>query len=127
MFQNSRRHIAHFDLDAFFISVECLKDSRLKGKPLIVGGSGDRGVVASCSYEARRFGIHSAMPVKLARRLCPEAIIIRGDMESYAKHSGIVTEIIRLQNLQTATPSQATAAQIAALYDKLGFTSMPGK
>jgi DNA polymerase-4 len=89
------RHIAHFDLDAFFVSVECLKDSRLKGKPLLVGGSGDRGVVASCSYEARRFGIHSAMPMKLARRLCPEAIILRGDMESYAKYSRLVTEIIR--------------------------------
>jgi DNA polymerase-4 len=89
------RHIAHFDLDAFFVSVECLKNSRLKGKPLLVGGSGDRGVVAACSYEARRFGIHSAMPMKLARRLCPEAIIIRGDMESYAKYSRLVTEIMQ--------------------------------
>jgi DNA polymerase IV len=89
------RHIAHFDLDAFFVSVECLKDSRLKGKPLLVGGSGDRGVVASCSYEARRFGIHSAMPMRLARRLCPEAIVLHGDMESYAKYSRLVTEIIR--------------------------------
>ncbi len=71
----------------FFVSVECLKNSRLKGKPLIVGGSGDRGVVAACSYEARKFGIHSAMPMKLARRLCPEAIVLRGDMESYAKYS----------------------------------------
>lgn len=88
-------HIAHFDLDAFFVSVECLKDPRLKGKPLLVGGSGDRGVVATCSYEARRFGIHSAMPMRLARRLCPEAIIIRGDMESYSKYSHIVTEIIQ--------------------------------
>lgn len=95
MFQNSRRHIAHFDLDAFFVSVECLKNSRLKGKPLLVGGAGDRGVVAACSYEARRFGIHSAMPMKLARRLCPEAIVIRGDMESYSKHSHIVTDIIQ--------------------------------
>jgi len=90
-----RRHIAHFDLDAFFVSVECLKNSKLKGKPLLVGGSGDRGVVAACSYEARRFGIHSAMPVKLARRLCPEAIIIRGDMESYSKYSRLVTEIMQ--------------------------------
>ncbi len=91
----SRRHIAHFDLDAFFVSVECLKNSRLKGKPLLVGGPGDRGVVASCSYEARKFGIHSAMPMRLARRLCPEAIIIRGDMESYSKYSRLVTEIIQ--------------------------------
>lgn len=95
MFLNNHRHIAHFDLDAFFVSVECLKNSRLKGKPLLVGGAGDRGVVAACSYEARRFGIHSAMPMKLARRLCPEAIVIRGDMESYSKHSHIVTDIIQ--------------------------------
>jgi DNA polymerase-4 len=95
----SKRHIAHFDLDAFYVSVECLKNARLKGKPLIVGGSGDRGVVASCSYEARRFGIHSAMPIRLARRLCPEAIIIRGDMESYSKYSRLVTEI-----MQDSTP-----------------------
>jgi DNA polymerase-4 len=95
MLIDEQRHIAHFDLDAFFVSVECLKDSRLKGKPLIVGGSGDRGVVAACSYEARRFGIHSAMPVKLARRLCPEALVIRGDMESYSKYSRLVTDVIR--------------------------------
>ena len=94
MFSHEQRNIAHFDLDAFFVSVECLKNSRLKGKPLLVGGSGDRGVVAACSYEARRFGIQSAMPMKLARRLCPEAVVIRGDMENYAKHSRIVTDII---------------------------------
>ncbi|HLZ86686.1 MAG TPA: DNA polymerase IV [Puia sp.] len=90
-----QRHIAHFDLDAFFVSVECLKNSSLKGKPLLVGGAGDRGVVAACSYEARKFGIHSAMPMKLARRLCPEAIIIRGDMESYSKYSRLITEIMQ--------------------------------
>jgi DNA polymerase-4 len=95
MILSAHRHIAHFDLDAFFVSVECLKDSRLKGKPLIVGGSGDRGVVTSCSYEARKFGVHSAMPIGLARRLCPEALVIRGDFESYAKYSGIVTGIMR--------------------------------
>ena len=95
MFLNPHRHIAHFDLDAFFVSVECLKDSRLKGRPLIVGGSGDRGVVAACSYEARKFGIHSAMPIRLARRLCPEALIIKGDMESYAKYSRLVTHILQ--------------------------------
>ncbi len=95
MILSEQRHIAHFDLDAFFVSVECLKDARLKGKPLLVGGSGDRGVVAACSYEARKSGIHSAMPMKLARHLCPEAIIIRGDMESYAKYSRMVTEIMQ--------------------------------
>jgi DNA polymerase-4 len=95
MITYDKRHIAHFDLDAFFVSVECLKNSRLKGKPLLVGGAADRGVVAACSYEARRFGIHSAMPMRLARRLCPEAIVIRGDMESYSKHSRIVTDIIQ--------------------------------
>ncbi|MEX1189814.1 MAG: DNA polymerase IV, partial [Bacteroidia bacterium] len=77
----AERSIVHMDLDSFFVSVECLRDSRLLGKPLIIGGGSDRGVVASCSYEARRFGIHSAMPMKLARRLCPDALIIGGDME----------------------------------------------
>ncbi|WEK37910.1 MAG: DNA polymerase IV [Candidatus Pseudobacter hemicellulosilyticus] len=95
MLLSNERHIAHLDLDAFFVSVECLKDSRLKGKPLIVGGSSDRGVVAACSYEARHFGIHSAMPMKLAKRLCPHAIILQGDMESYSKYSRLVTDIVR--------------------------------
>ncbi|MBC7830209.1 MAG: DNA polymerase IV [Chitinophagaceae bacterium] len=95
MFLSNERHIAHLDLDAFFVSVECLKDSRLKGKPLIVGGNGDRGVVTSCSYEARKFGVHSAMPAKLAKRLCPEAIFLKGDFESYSKYSKLVTDIIQ--------------------------------
>jgi DNA polymerase-4 len=89
------RHVVHLDLDSFFVSVECLTDSRLKGKPLIVGGSGDRGVVASCSYEARSFGVRSAMPVKLAKQLCPHAITIRGDHEKYSRYSHLVTDIIR--------------------------------
>jgi len=91
----TNRHIAHFDLDSFFVSVECLRNSQLKGKPLIVGGSGDRGVVTCCSYEARKFGIHSAMPMKIARRLCPQAIVIRGDFEMYSNYSKLVTDIIR--------------------------------
>ena len=95
MFLSNTRHIAHFDLDAFFVSVECVKNSQLKGKPLIVGGTGDRGVVAACSYEARKFGIHSAMPIKIARRLCPHAIIVRGDMEAYSRYSKLVTDIIK--------------------------------
>jgi DNA polymerase-4 len=89
------RHIAHLDLDSFFVSVEELRNSKLKGKPVLIGGSGDRGVVASCSYEARKFGIHSAMPMKAARRLCPHATIIRGDMEAYSNYSRIVTDIIK--------------------------------
>jgi DNA polymerase IV len=94
MFYNVRT-IAHYDLDAFYVNVECLKDSRLKGKPLLIGGKSDRAVVAACSYEARRFGIRSAMPMKLARRLCPQATVMSGDMESYSKYSRIVTDIIR--------------------------------
>jgi DNA polymerase-4 len=89
------RHIAHFDLDSFFVSVEQLKNPKLKNKPLIVGGTGDRGVVAACSYEARKFGIHSAMPIRLARRLCPEALFIRGDYEAYGRFSTLVTEVIK--------------------------------
>lgn len=91
------RHIAHIDLDTFFVSVERLNNSKLIGKPVLVGGSGDRGVVASCSYEARQFGIHSAMPMKMARQLCPEAVIVRGDMEGYSRYSDIVTQIISEQ------------------------------
>ena len=88
------RAILHLDLDAFFVSVECLRNSALRGKPLIVGGSSGRGVVASCSYEARKFGVRSAMPIRMALRLCPDAQVLRGDMEAYSKHSHMVTEII---------------------------------
>lgn len=90
----SDRHIIHFDLDTFFVSVERLRNSSLIGKPILIGGSSDRGVVASCSYEARKYGIHSAMPMKLARQLCPEAILVKGDMDAYSKYSNMVTEII---------------------------------
>ena len=72
------RHIVHMDLDTFFVSVERLVNSKLEGKPVIIGGMSDRGVVSSCSYEARQFGVHSAMPMKMARSLCSEAIVIRG-------------------------------------------------
>ncbi len=83
------------DLDTFFVSCERLLDSRLIGKPVLIGGVTDRGVVASCSYEARKFGVHSAMPMKLARELCPEAIIIRGNTANYTSKSNEVTEIIK--------------------------------
>jgi DNA polymerase IV len=88
------RAILHMDLDSFFVSVECLKNSTFKGKPLIIGGKSNRGVVASCSYEARRFGVHSAMPMKMALRLCPQAIVLKGDMDSYSKYSRLVTDVI---------------------------------
>jgi DNA polymerase IV len=88
------RHILHMDLDTFFVSVERLQNSKLNGLPVIIGGMGDRGVVAGCSYEARRFGVHSAMPMKMARQLCSDAVYIRGDMEQYSKYSNIVTDII---------------------------------
>lgn len=88
------RHIVHCDLDTFFVSVERLLNSELAGKPILIGGSSDRGVVASCSYEARKFGVHSAMPMRLARQLCPEAILVRGDMDQYSKYSAMVTEVI---------------------------------
>jgi DNA polymerase IV len=93
-FINSKRNIVHFDLDSFFVSVECLKNSKLRGKPLAVGGSSDRGVIASCSYEARKYGVQSAMPVKLAKRLCPDLLIIKGDSDSYSKYSRLVTDVI---------------------------------
>ena len=88
------RNIIHMDLDAFFVSVECKLNPKLKGRPLIVGGSSRRGVVAACSYEARHFGVHSAMPMYLAMQLCPDATVISGDMEAYSQHSHMVTEII---------------------------------
>jgi len=91
---SSPRNIVHLDLDTFFVSVERLVNTELEGKPVIIGGMSDRGVVASCSYEARKFGVHSAMPMKMARVLCRDAIFIRGDMELYSNYSHTVTEII---------------------------------
>ena len=92
---NHNRSIVHMDLDTFFVSCERLLDSRLDGKPVLIGGTSDRGVVASCSYEARKFGIHSAMPMRLAKQLCPEAVILRGNSGVYTKFSESVTEVIK--------------------------------
>ena len=85
----------HIDLDTFFVSVERLKNSQLAGKPVLVGGTSDRGVVASCSYEARKFGVHSGMAMRIARRICPEAVLVKGDHEEYSKCSKLVTDIIK--------------------------------
>ena len=89
------RNIIHLDLDTFFVSVERLINPKLIGKPVLVGGTGDRGVVASCSYEARKFGVRSAMPMKAALRLCSDAIVVRGDYEAYSKYSHLVTDVIQ--------------------------------
>jgi DNA polymerase-4 len=89
------RTILHCDLDTFFVSVERKHDSRLLNKPVLVGGTGDRGVVAACSYETRPYGVHSGMPMKMARMLCPEATVIRGEAGIYSKESKVITEIIR--------------------------------
>lgn len=90
----SRRTIAHLDLDSFYVSVERRKNPALLGKPVAVGGSSERGVIASCSYEARRYGVHSAMSSRLAKKICPELLIVKGDMESYSSVSREITEII---------------------------------
>lgn len=89
------KHIIHMDQDAFFVSVEVRKDPSLIGKPVIIGGNADRGVVASCSYEARKFGVHSAMPSRMAKLLCPHAIFVRGNMDEYSKASLEITDILR--------------------------------
>jgi DNA polymerase-4 len=88
------RSVVHLDLDTFFVSVERLVNCNLKNKPVIIGGMSDRGVVASCSYEARTYGVHSAMPMKMARMLCADAIFVRGDMELYSRYSHTVSNII---------------------------------
>jgi len=89
--------ILHLDLDTFYVSVERIINTELKNKPLLVGGTSDRGVVAACSYETRGFGIHSGMPMKMAKELCPEATVIRGNAGTYSKYSDVVTEIIKEQ------------------------------
>ena len=89
------RSIVHMDLDTFFVSCERLIDSRLNNRPVLIGGTSDRGVVASCSYEARKYGVHSAMPMRMAKQLCPEAIVLRGNSGIYTKYSKLVTDVIK--------------------------------
>lgn len=89
------RNILHMDLDTFFVSVERLEDSRLNNKAVLVGGTGSRGVVSAASYEARKYGAHSGMPMRMAQQLCPEAIVIRGNASTYGKYSKLVTDILK--------------------------------
>lgn len=95
MLLSNDRHITHMDLDTFYVSVEYLRNSKLRGKPILIGGMSDRGVVASCSYEARKFGIHSGMPMRAAKHLCSHAVVIKSDFEAYSKYSKLVTEVIK--------------------------------
>ncbi len=91
---DQKSYIVHFDLDSFFVAVEILQNPALKGQAVIVGGSANRGVVSTCSYEARKYGVHSAMPMQRAMRLCPHAVVLRGNHEKYGYYSNLVTEII---------------------------------
>lgn len=95
MIVTGNRHITHMDLDTFYVSVECLRNSKLIGKPVLIGGMSNRAVVASCSYEARTFGIHSGMPMHAAKRLCSHAVIVKSDFEAYTKYSKLVTDIVK--------------------------------
>jgi DNA polymerase IV len=90
--------VLHLDMDAFFVAVECLKNSSLLGKALIIGGTSGRGVVSTCSYEARKLGVRSAMPMRQALQLCPDALVLRGDMESYSKYSNLVREVVEAES-----------------------------
>lgn len=93
----NNKSILHLDLDTFFVSVERLINTELMHKPLLVGGLGDRGVVAACSYETRKYGVHSGMSMKVARHLCPEATVIKGNASTYTKYSHLITEIIKAE------------------------------
>ncbi len=88
------RQIVHIDIDAFYVSCTLLKMPELAGKPVIIGGTSNRGVVTSASYEARKYGVQSAMPTRLALQRCPDAIVLKGDFDLFTEYSNMVNEIV---------------------------------
>ena len=118
-----RLHIIHVDLDAFFAAVEQRDRPELRGKPVIVGGDPDgRGVVSTCSYEARKFGVHSAMPAAQARKLCPEGIFLRPRFEAYETASGQIREIF-LSHSDLVEPQSLDEAYLDVTVNKSGNPS----
>src|ERR1700746_2315429 len=114
--------IFHVDMDAFFVSVEELSDPSLKGKAVVVGGQRDeRGVVSAASYEARKFGVHSAMPLRTAAKLCPHAIFVDGNPERYRECSAQVYEV-----LNTFSPLVEMASIDEAYLDMTGTDRLHG-
>jgi DNA polymerase-4 len=138
---SERRVIAHVDLDAFYASVELGRQPELRGKPVVVSGSGPRAVVTTASYEARRFGVHSAMPTARALRLCPQAVLIPPDFAAYREVSRRVWDIVRaeiavveqlgldeayldLSDLEAPLP--AIRALVARIHEATGLTASVG-
>ena len=112
----------HIDLDAFFVSVEVVLNPELKGKPVVVGGRPDaRGVISAASYEARAYGLHSAMPLKTASRLCPQAIFIEGNFQRYREASKKFMAI-----LADFSPFVEPMSLDEAFLDVTGFESLHG-
>jgi len=135
------RCIAHLDIDAFYASVELLRRPELRGLPVIVSGSGPRAVVTTASYEARKFGIGSAMPTSRARRLCPEAVLVPPDFTAYREASGVVMGLVRatVEEVEVAgldeayldltglvAPRAAMRRLVVSIHDATGLTASVG-